>query len=90
MLLAVSTFRFKPEQVVMLFKDRSEAGRVLARRLERFRDHPNVIVLALPHGGVPVAYEVARKLNLPLDVFSRSTTHVKATRFASTCSIRTN
>jgi putative phosphoribosyl transferase len=53
----------------MLFEDRREAGQVLARTLEAFRGQPNVIVLALPRGGVPVAYEVARELNLPLDVF---------------------
>jgi len=53
----------------MLFRDRREAGQVLARTLEHFRNQPNVIVLALPRGGVPVAYEVARELNLPLDIF---------------------
>src|SRR5262245_3035083 len=53
----------------MRFRDRSEAGKVLARILERFKDNPNVLVLALPRGGVPVAYEVARALNAPLDVY---------------------
>jgi putative phosphoribosyl transferase len=53
----------------MFFQDRREAGRMLARPLEPFRNQPNVIVLALPRGGVPVAYEVARELNLPMDVF---------------------
>jgi putative phosphoribosyl transferase len=53
----------------MLFQDRREAGGVLAHALERFRNQPDTIVLALPRGGVPVAYEVARELNLPLDVF---------------------
>src|SRR5690349_22809509 len=53
----------------MRFRDRSEAGVLLARILERYKDDPNVIVLALPRGGVPVAYEVARGLNVPLDVF---------------------
>lgn len=53
----------------MLFQDRREAGRVLAYALRDFRERANVIVLALPRGGVPVAYEVARELNLPLDVF---------------------
>lgn len=53
----------------MAFEDRHDAGRQLASRLEFLRDHPDTIVLALPRGGVPVAYEVARALNLPLDIF---------------------
>jgi predicted phosphoribosyltransferase len=53
----------------MLFQDRFDAGRLLARRLERYRDRPDVLVLALPRGGVPVAYEVAKALHAPLDVF---------------------
>jgi len=53
----------------MRFLNRSEAGQVLARALEQFKNAPDALVLALPRGGVPVAYEVARTLNLPLDVF---------------------
>jgi len=53
----------------MLFQDRHEAGRVLASRLMTYANRPDVIVLALPRGGVPVGYEVARALNVPLDVF---------------------
>jgi putative phosphoribosyl transferase len=53
----------------MRFLNRSEAGQVLARALEQFENAPDALVLALPRGGVPVAYEVARTLNLPLDVF---------------------
>jgi predicted phosphoribosyltransferase len=53
----------------MLFKDRHEAGRVLASRLTQYANRPDVVVLALPRGGVPVGYEVARALNVPLDVF---------------------
>jgi predicted phosphoribosyltransferase len=52
-----------------VFADRQEAGAELATRLEPYRNRPNLIVLALPRGGVPVAYEVARALNAPLDVF---------------------
>jgi predicted phosphoribosyltransferase len=51
------------------FSNRSEAGRLLATKLASYADHPDVLVLALPRGGVPVAYEVARALNAPLDVF---------------------
>jgi predicted phosphoribosyltransferase len=51
------------------FGDRREAGVVLADRLRLFADKGNVVVLALPRGGVPVAYEVARALAAPLDVF---------------------
>jgi putative phosphoribosyl transferase len=53
----------------MLFQDRRDAGRVLAGALEGLRDRPDAIVLALPRGGVPVGYEVARALHLPLDIF---------------------
>jgi erythromycin esterase-like protein/predicted phosphoribosyltransferase len=52
-----------------LFRNRREAGRLLAQKLAHYAHRPDVIVLALPRGGVPVAYEVARALNAPLDVF---------------------
>jgi len=52
-----------------VFRDRHEAGRVLAAKLSAYVGHPGAIVLALPRGGVPVAYEVARSLGVPLDVF---------------------
>ncbi|HWC17887.1 MAG TPA: phosphoribosyltransferase family protein [Terriglobales bacterium] len=42
---------------------------MLARSLENFRNRPDVVVLALPRGGLPVAYEVAQELKLPLDIF---------------------
>jgi predicted phosphoribosyltransferase len=51
------------------FRDRTEAGQLLAGALTAYANRPDVIVLALPRGGVPVAYEVARALNAPLDVF---------------------
>jgi len=53
----------------MLFADRRQAGQILAPRLIRYADDSDVIVLALPRGGVPVAYEVAAVLHAPLDVF---------------------
>ena len=53
----------------MLFRDRTDAGRQLAAELERYAGRDDVLVLALPRGGVPVAYEVARALRAPLDVF---------------------
>ena len=51
------------------FKNRTEAGRFLAARLDEYANRPDVLVLALPRGGVPVADEVAAALNAPLDVF---------------------
>jgi len=51
------------------FRDRTEAGQVLARCLQQYKNQPDVLILGLPRGGVPVAYEVARELNAPLDVF---------------------
>jgi predicted phosphoribosyltransferase len=51
------------------FADRHEAGAVLASHLEKFAKRSDVVVLALPRGGVPVGYEVARALGAPLDVF---------------------
>lgn len=51
------------------FRDRSEAGQVLAQELRAYAGREDVIVLALPRGGVPVAFEVARALQAPLDVF---------------------
>jgi predicted phosphoribosyltransferase len=51
------------------FADRRQAGQVLAQKLRRYRDDRDVVVLGLPRGGVPVAYEVAHALDAPLDVF---------------------
>lgn len=52
-----------------LFLDRKEAGKELANRLAKYKSRQNVQVLALPRGGVPVAFEVAKLLELPLDIF---------------------
>jgi putative phosphoribosyl transferase len=52
-----------------LFADRHDAGRYLAGMLDDYAGDPNVVVLALPRGGVPVAYEIARKLEVPMDIF---------------------
>lgn len=51
------------------FEDRSDAGRHLAKELRHYRGRSDVVVLALPRGGVPVGYEVAEALAAPLDVF---------------------
>ncbi|ACB50204.1 unknown [Crocosphaera subtropica ATCC 51142] len=50
------------------FHNRTEAGQQLAEKLKSYKNQENGVVLALPRGGVPVAYEVAKKLNLPLDI----------------------
>ena len=51
------------------FANRAEAGRLLAEKLEKYVNRNDVVVLGLPRGGVPVAYEVAKRLHAPLDVF---------------------
>ncbi len=53
----------------MHYYDRFEAGQVLSQKLLQYRERPDVIVLALPRGGVPVGFEVAKMLAAPLDVF---------------------
>jgi len=52
-----------------VFRDRIEAGQLLAAELMQYADKPDVIVLGLPRGGIPVAFEVAKALHAPLDVF---------------------
>src|SRR4249919_3936297 len=51
------------------FANRTEAGRLLSEKLEKYAGRDDVIILGLPRGGVPVAYEVATRLRAPLDVF---------------------
>ena len=51
------------------FRDRTDAGQVLAQKLSAYANRPDVLVLGLPRGGVPVAFPVAKALNAPLDVF---------------------
>ena len=51
-----------------MFRDRRDAGRRLAERFDAYAEGPDVVVLALPRGGVPVAYEIATRLSAPLDV----------------------
>ncbi|HLY03124.1 MAG TPA: phosphoribosyltransferase [Candidatus Cybelea sp.] len=53
----------------VIFKDRADAGRQLAEALAAYADRPDALVLALPRGGVPVGYEVAERLHLPLEVY---------------------
>ena len=58
-----------PEDHRKPFVDRHDAGRVLASRLARYAGRDDVVVLGLPRGGVPVAYEVAQALGAPMDLF---------------------
>jgi putative phosphoribosyl transferase len=52
-----------------IFSNRTEAGKLLAEQLQKFSGQSNTLVLALPRGGVPVGYEIARSLKIPLDIF---------------------
>ena len=54
----------------MIFANRREAGFLLARKLHSLCRYPDALVLALPRGGVPVGFEIALKLDAPLDVFT--------------------
>jgi predicted phosphoribosyltransferase len=58
-----------PQVSTQPFRDRVEAGELLAERLSEYRDRDDVVVLALPRGGVPVAREVAQALGVPFDVY---------------------
>src|SRR4051812_13117247 len=55
--------------MILQFRDRAEVGRLLAEKLKRFQGRDDVVVLALPRGGVPVGFEIATALNVPLEVF---------------------
>jgi len=52
-----------------IFKDRHEAGEILAGKIDKYASRDDVIVLGLPRGGVPVAFEIAKRIGAPLDVF---------------------
>jgi len=58
-----------PEVSTQSFRDRTEAGQLLAEGLGNYRDRNDVVVLALPRGGVPIAHEVAKALHVPYDVY---------------------
>ena len=53
----------------MIFRNRIDAGRQLAAKIKTYADRSDVLVLALPRGGVPVAFEIAQALNVPMDIF---------------------
>ena len=53
----------------MIFRDRTEAGQVLASKLTKYLNQVDTVILALPRGGVPVAYEIGKELGLPVDIF---------------------
>jgi predicted phosphoribosyltransferase len=55
--------------MMAIFRDRVDAGKRLAQELSQYSNRPDVLILALPRGGVPVAFEVAKELNVKMDVF---------------------
>lgn len=55
--------------MMAIFRDRVDAGKRLAKELSKYSNRPDVLILALPRGGVPVAFEVAKELNVKMDVF---------------------
>ncbi|MHC1755675.1 MAG: phosphoribosyltransferase [Methanosarcina sp.] len=55
--------------MMAIFKDRVDAGKRLAKELSKYSNRPDVLILGLPRGGVPVAFEVAKKLNVKMDIF---------------------
>jgi predicted phosphoribosyltransferase len=67
--LALAQCLQKYHMEIQRYANRRQAGAALALRLDHYQGRSDVIVLALPRGGVPVAYEVARRLGVPLDVF---------------------
>ena len=52
---------------IEILKDRKEAGLLLSEKLEKYQDS-DTLILAVPRGGVPIGYEIAKNLNLPLDI----------------------
>jgi putative phosphoribosyl transferase len=60
---------WQEERNMLPFRDRAEAGRLLGSALAAYAGHADVLVLALPRGGIPVGYAVARALGAPLDIF---------------------
>jgi predicted phosphoribosyltransferase len=53
----------------MVFSDRADAGRILASKLTNYKGRTDTVILALPRGGIPVAYEIGKELGVPVDVF---------------------
>jgi len=52
----------------MVFKDRHEAGKLLAKELKKYKNNKHAIILAIPRGGLEIGYELAKELSLPLDI----------------------
>ena len=66
-----------------MFSNREEAGNLLAKKLKDYKNHKNAVLVAIPRGGVPVAYRIAKKLNLPLEiVLSKKIVHPFHREFA--------
>ncbi len=55
--------------VQLRFKDRTEAGQLLAAQLQSYQSHPDALILAIPRGGVPIAYEISQRLGIPWDIW---------------------
>jgi predicted phosphoribosyltransferase len=68
-IVSINPVQTELRELMALFKDRVDAGKKLARELSKYANRSDVLILALPRGGVPVAFEVAKELDVEMDIF---------------------